>query len=67
VDLKHAVAALDESIEIELQRSPTRDLRDFSFPMVARSLIARRDNLRATIAAISKELARGSHHENSAV
>jgi hypothetical protein len=35
--------------------------------MVARSLIARRDNLRATIAAISKELARGSHHESSAV
>ena len=66
-DLKNAVASLDESIEIELQRSPTRDLRDFSFPMVARSLIARRDNLRATIAAISKEMARGSHRENSAV
>jgi hypothetical protein len=61
VDLMRAASMLDESIEIELQGSPTRDPRDFSFPMTARALIARRDNLRATIAAISEEMARGSH------
>jgi hypothetical protein len=64
VDLKNAAALLDGSIEIELQISPTRDPRDF--PMTARALIARRDNLRATIAAISEELARGSYLERSA-
>jgi hypothetical protein len=63
-DLKNAAALLDGSIEIELQISPTRDPRDF--PMTARALIARRDNLRATIAAISEELARGSYLERSA-
>jgi hypothetical protein len=61
VDLKNAAALLDGSIEIELQISPTRDPRDFAFPMTARALIARRDNLRATIAAISEELARGGY------
>jgi hypothetical protein len=65
-DLKNAAALLDGSIEIELQISPTRDPRDFAFPMTARALIARRDNLRATIAAISEELARGSYLERSA-
>ena len=65
-DLKNAAALLDGSIEIELQISPTRDPRDFAFPMTARALIARRDNLRATIAAISEELARDSYLERSA-
>ena len=61
VDLKHAASLLDTSIEIELQNSPTRDPRDVAFPMTARALIARRDNLRATIAAIAEEMARGRH------
>ena len=60
-DLKNAASLLDTSIEIELQNSPTRDPRDVAFPMTARALIARRDNLRATIAAISDEMARGHH------
>lgn len=61
VDLKKAASLLDQSIEKELQSSPTRDPRDVSFPMSARALIARRDNLRATIAAITKEMAQGDH------
>ena len=61
-DLKKAATLLDYSIENELQDSPTRDPRHFAFPMTARALITRRDNLRATIAAISEELARGNHH-----
>lgn len=60
-DLKNAAALLDRSIEIELRGSPTRDPQDVSFPMSARALIARRDNLRATIAAISREMAQGRH------
>ena len=59
-DLKNAAAMLDYSIETELQSSPTRDPRHFAFPMTVRALITRRDNLRATIAAISEELARGN-------
>ena len=59
VDLKKAASLLDQSIEIELQNSPTRNPRDVSFPMSARALIARRDNLRATIVAITKEMAQG--------
>jgi hypothetical protein len=59
VDLKHAASLLDTSIEIELQNSPTRDPRNVAFPMTARALITRRDNLRATIAAITEEMARG--------
>ena len=58
MDLKSAATLLDCSIETELQSSPTRDPRHFAFPMTARALIARRDNLRATIAALSEELAR---------
>ena len=61
VDLKNAAALLDASIEVELQNSPTRDPRDVACPMTARALITRRDNLRATIAAISEEMARERH------
>jgi hypothetical protein len=65
MDLKNTAILLDYSIESELQSSPTRDPRHFAFPMTARALISRRDNLRATIAALSEELARGSHLERS--
>jgi hypothetical protein len=61
MDLKKTAALLDQSIEIELQLSPTRDPCDSSFSMSARALIARRDNLRATIASISKGMAQGNH------
>jgi len=64
-DLKNAATLLDFSIETELQSIPTCDPRHFAFPMTARALIARRDNLRATIAALSKELARGNQPERS--
>lgn len=60
VNLKSAVTVLDYSIETELQSSPTRNPRDAAFPMTARALIARRDNLTATIAALSRELAKSN-------
>jgi hypothetical protein len=67
MDLKNAATLLDYSIETELQSSPTRDPRHYAFPMTARALIARRDNLRATIAALSEELARGNLSPSSTV
>ena len=65
LDLKNAATLLDCSIETELQSSPSRDPRHFAFPMTVRALIARRDNLEATIAALSEELARGNQPEHS--
>jgi hypothetical protein len=59
--LKNAATLLDYSVETELQNSPTRDPRHAAFPMTARALIARRDNLRKTIAALSEELAKSNH------
>jgi hypothetical protein len=65
MDLKNTATLLDYSIESELQSSPTRDPRHFAFPMTARALISRRENLKATIAALSEELVRDSHLECS--
>ena len=59
-DLKNAATMLDLSIEAELQGSPTRDPGHIAFPMTARALMTRRDNLRATIAALCDELSRHS-------
>ena len=60
-DLKNAATLLDINIEAELQGSPTRDPAHYAFPMTVRSLMARRDNLRATIAALRDELTRHNH------
>ena len=60
-DLKNVAALLDHSIQTELQNSPTRDHHDPAFSMVARSLITRRENLRATIETLSEELASNNH------
>ncbi|MCA6113948.1 hypothetical protein J6524_03270 [Bradyrhizobium sp. WSM 1738] len=63
MDLKNAATLLDQSIESELQSSPTRDPDHFAFPMTARALMARRDNLRATIAALCDELTKHNRSE----
>lgn len=55
-DLRHAVRLLDHSIEAELEGSRIRDPSHFAFPMTARTLLARRDNLKATIAALADQL-----------
>jgi hypothetical protein len=62
-DLKNAAILLDQSIESELQGSPTRDPDHIAFPMTARALMVRRDNLRATIAALCDELTKHSRTE----
>lgn len=55
-NLQRAVLVLDHSIEAELESSWIQDPSHFAFPMSARALITRRDNLRATIAALSDRL-----------
>jgi hypothetical protein len=62
-DLKNAATLLDLSIETELQSSPTRDPGHFAFPMTVRALMTRRDNLRATIAALCDELTKHNRPE----
>jgi hypothetical protein len=55
VALKKDCGLLDQSIEAGLENSPTRDPHHFAFPMSVRALIARRENLKATIALLSGE------------
>lgn len=62
-DLKNAAILLEQSIESELQGSPTRDPHDIAFPMAVRALMARRDNLHATIAALCDELTKHRRNE----
>jgi hypothetical protein len=54
-DLSNAVRLLDESIDAETRSVSIREPSHFAFPMIARSMVARRDNLRATIAALTEE------------
>jgi hypothetical protein len=56
VRLRNDLRLLDQTIEAELQNSPTRDLHHFAFPMTVRALIARRDNLKSTISMLLREV-----------
>jgi hypothetical protein len=57
VTLTNRVRLLDEDIEAEEDRTHCRDRRDASYSILARTLIARRDNLSSTIAALQDRLA----------
>jgi chorismate mutase len=54
--LNRTIASLDGSIAADLEKSQIRDPRHYAFPIAARTMIARRDNLAATIAALSDRL-----------
>lgn len=56
VRLRNDLRLLDQTVEAELQNSPTKDLHHFAFPMTLRALIARRDNLKSTISMVLHEL-----------
>ena len=56
VGLRNDLRLLDQSIEAELENSPTRDPHHFAFPMTVRALIARRENLKSTISMVLPEL-----------
>ncbi|WP_028345978.1 hypothetical protein [Bradyrhizobium murdochi] len=56
IDIKNVLRLLDQSIEAELQKSPTRDPYHFAFPMTVRALTTRRENLKSTITLLLLEL-----------
>jgi hypothetical protein len=57
-DLTRSIDILTADIEHEEQRARAGDLLDPAYPVLARSLRARRRNLEATVASLG-ELARG--------
>jgi hypothetical protein len=51
-DMRRVVQVLDCDVQTEEERSRIFDRSDANYPMLARTLAARRDNLKATIAAL---------------
>jgi phage shock protein A len=56
--LNRTVAVIETSITAALDRSHVTDPQHYAFPILARTMIARRDNLKTTIATLSEQLAR---------
>jgi uncharacterized metal-binding protein YceD (DUF177 family) len=56
--LGRSMLSLNADIDVELQRARVHDPAHFAFPMAARTMIARRDNLKVTIAALTEQLAK---------
>jgi hypothetical protein len=54
--LERAICSLDGSIDAVLQTSQVRDPSSFAYPVAARAMGARRDNIRVTIAVLSQQL-----------
>jgi hypothetical protein len=54
--LDRAVLSLDGDINAHLKQARVRDPSHFAYPIFARAMIARRDNLSATIAILSERL-----------
>jgi len=59
--LNRTIAALESSITAALERSHVTDPQHYAFPISARTMIARRDNLKGTIAALSDRLSKLDH------
>jgi hypothetical protein len=57
-DLDSDVRILNCEIATEEERARVSDSSDAAYPMVARTLAARRDNLRHTIAALEQQVSR---------
>jgi hypothetical protein len=57
-DLVRTVQLLESDIEAEEERAGVSDRSDARYPMLARSLIERRDNIKMTIAALQERLTR---------
>jgi len=55
--LERAVLSLNGSIDAILQGDQVRDPSDFAYPIAARTMSVRRDNIRGTIAVLSRQLA----------
>ena len=59
--LTRSIATLSIDIEHEEERAQVRDVLDPAYPILARSLAARRDNLRATVVALEALVGSGDH------
>jgi uncharacterized protein YqeY len=57
IDLIGRLRLLDSDIEAEEERTRCKDCRDADYSILARTLIARRDNLSVTITALRERLA----------
>jgi len=51
-ELRQTAATLEASVQAELAASPTKDPNAVAFPTLARSLVARLNNVRSSIAAL---------------
>ena len=56
--LERAVSSLNASIDAILEGSQVRDPTSFAYPVTARAMCARRDNIQSTIAVLSRQLAK---------
>jgi hypothetical protein len=56
-NLGRVVSTLNATIEAELECARVRDPSHFAFPTTVRAMMVRRDNLTASIAALSERLA----------
>jgi hypothetical protein len=55
--LEIAVSSLDDSISAVLETARVRDPSHYAYPIAARTMTARRQNLKSTIAILSERLA----------
>jgi hypothetical protein len=56
LDLKRGVLILNHHIEAELEHAGIRNPSHFAYPLSARALLVRRENLKTTIAVLSDRL-----------
>src|SRR6266478_1846506 len=56
--LGRAVSSLNASIDAALEGSQVQDPTNFAYPVAARAMCARRDNIQGTIAVLFRQLAK---------
>ena len=56
--LERTVSSLNGSIDAVLKGSPVQDPSNFAYPIAARAMSVRRDNIQGTIAVLSGQLAK---------
>jgi len=55
-DIHHTVRNLELSIEAEQDRARNHDPSHYAYPLTARMMIMRRNNLKATVAALEQRI-----------
>lgn len=65
-DLVRTVEAIESDIAAEETRAGISNRFDVKYPILARALIERRDNLKVTIAALEQRHAERARHEQAA-